>query len=139
MILFDLFARLLPTSEPFVIAAHQVSVAGGDGVAVDGDEGVGGLALGDFFGELALEFGERFSDRGADQVPVGVFGMAFEFGADAACSLADFGDFGLEFGIADHRLDIAQAFVPFRELFSRERSFIAAPCTSALATLIAPL
>ena len=128
----------LSAAKPFVVAAHQVSVAGRDGVAIDGDEGIGGLAAGDFFGELALEFGQGFSHRGANQVPVGVFGVTFEVGADASGTLANFGDFGLQFGVAHHRLNIAQAFIPFGEFVASERPSLTTG-SAPLATLLAPL
>ena len=61
--------------------------------------------------------------------------MSLEFGSQAASAFTNFCNFRLQFGVTDHRLDIAQFLVPVGEFRTRQRPTLTAR-TAPLSTFL---
>jgi hypothetical protein len=96
----------------FVVAADEVGVTVGDGIAVNWDEGVVGLPTGQFVGDSGSDFHKWLHDLQLHDCPVGFFALASVFLPSEAGALAGNGDAVAQFWNIDHFLNIAQAIGP---------------------------
>ena len=99
---------LLRLTKFFVVTSHKFRVSIGDRIAVDRNQSVFLVALGDFVCNFILKFKQRFKDGCSNQFPVGFFGMPFKVDSNAASSIAQPSRFSAKVRIVHHFFDFSQ-------------------------------
>ena len=100
------------------------------GIAIQRDRWIVRSAPQQLFGNPVAEFGQRLGDLKLDEIPAGLFRVAFQLDTKAPCPVSDAGRFGSQFRIVQHLFDIAQAVRPRDEVVPADWRHVVRPASA---------